>query len=88
MPHAAWVVRTCAIALFLVGFFIPWWPMIFFAPLLAAFYGYWLLALMLAVCADLVFGAPIGFLHSLIFPCTILVLLIVILQSIAVRHLR
>ncbi len=88
MRSNKWAVRLCALVLFILGFFLSWWPMIFFAPFVAMFYGNWLLALVLAWCADLLFGSPVGFFHSLVFPCTIAVLLSIAARSVIIRHLR
>lgn len=88
MRASRWALRVGVAVLFILGFFISWWPLMFFAPLVAMFYGHWLLALVLAWCADLIFGTPTGLFHSLIFPCTIAVLLCIVARSLIIRHLR
>lgn len=80
--------RVSVCVIFILGLVLSWWPLVCVAPFIAVFYGYWLLALVLAWCADLIFGTPVGFFHSLIFPCTIAVLLSIIARSMSIRHLR
>ncbi|MBY0473399.1 hypothetical protein K2Q00_03955 [Patescibacteria group bacterium] len=88
MHTNTWAVRIGVCTLFMFGFFLPWWPFMFLAPCIALLYGYWVLALFLALCADLVFGAPVGLLHSLIFPCTVAILFSSVVRSVIIRHLR
>ncbi|OGC88560.1 hypothetical protein A2419_02740 [Candidatus Adlerbacteria bacterium RIFOXYC1_FULL_48_26] len=88
MRANAWVIRIGVPVLFIIGFFLPWWPLMFVAPFIAAFYGYWLPALLLAWCADLIFGTPVGLFHSLVFPCTVAVVLSIVARSVIIRHLR
>jgi len=82
------VVRFCATALFLLGMLFSWWPLVFLSPFVAMFYGYWVLALTLAWCADLLFGAPVGAFHLLVFPCTALIILSILARNVIIRHLR
>lgn len=84
----SWVIRIGVPVLFIIGLFLPWWPLMVLAPFLAMFYGYWLLAVLLALCADLVFGIPVGLFHSFVFPCTIAIALSVIARNVIIRHLR
>ncbi len=80
--------RVSVCAIFIFGLFISWWPLVFIAPFIALVYGYWLLALVLAWCADLIFGTPVGFFHSFVFPCTMAVLISIVARSVIIRHLR
>jgi hypothetical protein len=88
MCNSKWLIRLSAIILFVIGFYVPWWPLMFFAPFLAVYFGYWILALVLAVCTDLLFGVPVGMLHAFIFPCTIAILACIVVRSLLIRHLR
>jgi hypothetical protein len=87
MHNSKWLIRLAAVILFVIGFF-TWWPLMFFAPFLAVYFGYWLLALVLASLVDLMFGVPVGMLHWLVFPCVILILLCIAVRNTLIRHLR
>ncbi len=88
MHNSKWPIRLGAIILFIIGFCISWWPLMFFAPFVAMYFGSWLLAVVLACLADLLFGVPVGMLHWLVYPCTVLVLLCIAARTVLIRHLR
>lgn len=83
-----WILPIGAVASSVLGFALLWWPLMFFAPVVAALYGYWFVGLVLAVLADLLLGVPVGIFHTLLFPCTIVTLICIAGRSVMVRHIR
>lgn len=88
MRAKKWVIRSVVPAIFILGFSLGWWPLVVLAPFIAMLYGHWLLALVLAWCADLIFGMPTGLFRFLVFPCTIAILAGIFARSVIIRHLR
>lgn len=83
-----WLIRLCSLALAALGFLFSAWALIALGVILAAVYGRFVLAVALALFADLLFGMPQGFFHALVFPFTALALCIVAARALSIRHLR
>ena len=81
-------ILVLSILLCVLGLVVGWWPLSLLGVLLAAFGGRWIVALLFAFLLDCIFGAPLTFLHALVFPFTFLTLCIVIVRALTIRHLR
>lgn len=77
-----------ALALFILGFLIPWWPLTLLGLILLAMGGRWVPAFLCAFFLDVVYGVPPGHLHILPFPFTFLVCVMLIVQLLLVRYVR
>jgi hypothetical protein len=55
-----------------IGFLLPFWPLSALCVLMLALGGRWFVALLLGLVLDLAWGAPVGLLHALMFPFTLL----------------
>jgi len=75
------------ILLVLAGFLIPFWSLAALAVVAAAFLGEIVMALILGLLLDLVYGAPTGTFSFLLFPFTLLALLCVVGERTGVRML-
>ena len=75
------------VVLALGGFFIPWWPLGVIAIILAALRGLGAFALIVGMIMDLSFGAPLGALHYLYFPFTLLAGLAVAAHLIGIQFI-
>lgn len=82
------LIVAVAVLFFAAGLIFGWWPLSFFGALLAAVLGRWIIALVLAFSLDSLFGTPTGFLHSLVFPFTLLTVVLVVVRAFSIRHLR
>ena len=65
-----------AIAFVLVagGFLVSFWPLSVLGILFVAGMGRWVSAILLGLLLDIAYGAPIGFIHFIYFPFTLLAL--------------
>jgi len=75
---------VCVVA----GFVFSWWPLAVLGVIIAALYGKWSLALTLGLLLDLLYGAPLGMTHWLLFPFTLLVLMSLAVRAFLVSYLR
>lgn len=60
------------LALFVLGFLIPWWPLCLVSLLIAAGTGRFVIAVCMGLILDIAYGAPPGYLHALQFPFALL----------------
>jgi len=68
---------------------VPYWPLSVVAILLAALGGEWPLAVVLGMLFDVLYGRPPGgFLHTLVFPFTILAVVLSVMRPLIKRYLR
>ncbi len=67
------VIALCAVA----GFAVPCWQLAILAVLAAAISGRYALAVCLGLLLDIAYGVPVGVLHALLFPFTLLALITV-----------
>ena len=65
------MVSLLAVGLALLGLLLPFWGFVCIALIIAVVAGNWPLALTLGVCADILYGHPVGMLHVLAIPFTL-----------------
>jgi hypothetical protein len=75
-----WWMLALSLMLAAAGLLLPFWPLSFLGMLLAALLGRWILAIILGLVLDSIYGAPIGSLHVLYFPFTLAALVAVVLR--------
>jgi hypothetical protein len=70
------------------GILFGWWLLAYAGVLLAAVCGRFVLALLLAMVLDLMYGAPTGMFQYIAFPFVVFTLIVVLVQAFLVRHIR
>jgi hypothetical protein len=88
MRTSEWLIMALSVALLASGIMLQAWLALCAAALLLAVSGRWFVALVLACALDVLFGPPVGSLHALHFPFVLCVLVIVLVQAYAIRHIR
>ena len=68
--------------------FLFFWPLSIAGILLAALTGRWVTAILLGFLIDIAYGTPVGILHFLFFPFTLLALLGTLARHIKFRYFR
>jgi hypothetical protein len=82
------LIYTGTAILFTSGLLFGWWLPMVAAVMVLAVCGRFIWALVLALLLDLYFGTPVGMLHVLLLPVTVVTLAVVVCRSYLVRHLR
>jgi hypothetical protein len=65
-----------SLAALVLGLFFAFWPLALFGLLLAAATGQYAVAVLIGLCMDVLYGAPVGPLHFISVPFTIVALLL------------
>lgn len=78
---------AASFALVALGFLF-FWPLSIVGILLAALAGRWVTALLLGLLIDIAYGTPVGRLHFLLFPFTLLALLGILTRQLKFRLVR
>jgi hypothetical protein len=73
---------------FILGFLISFWPFTLLGIGLAVWRGNWILALMFALAADLLYGVPVGLLHIVGFPFTVAALIGIVTRAALSSQMR
>jgi hypothetical protein len=81
-----WIIAS-SFAIAALGFLIPFWPLSALGILIAGLSGRWWLALIMGILFDAAYGAPVGRLHYLYVPFTLLALLSILIRIIAQKYL-
>ena len=71
-----------------LGFLLSFWPLSVAGILLAALMGRWVTAILLGLLKDIAYGTPVGVLHFLFFPFTLLALLGIVARQLKLRYFR
>ena len=74
--------------LVVASFFFAFWPLALLGVVVAALFGGWALPVLLALLLDLLWGVPVGALHALYVPCTLLALFLLMCKAILLNRLR
>lgn len=77
-----------ALALFFAGFLWSLWPLTALGIALGVAVGSWAEATTFALAADLLWGAPLGGMHAIAFPTTLIVLLCLAARALLMRFVR
>lgn len=72
MTLASRYIYALSFAIAAIGFLMPLWPLCILGILIAALSGRYFFAMLVAILLDLGFGPPVGLLHYLYMPFTIL----------------
>ena len=68
------------------GFLLQFWPLEVVGILLLSLSGHWIYGVIIAFLLDIAYGVPVGPLHMLLLPFTILALLSAVLQHYGKRY--
>jgi hypothetical protein len=68
------------------GFLLPFWPLCIVGVLIAALSGRFIFAIFMGLLLDVAWGAPVGILHYIYFPFTILALVGALLQRLSGKY--
>ncbi len=69
------------------GFLLSWWPLAIAGVIIAALLGSYIFALFVGLLLDLAYGAPLGLMHYLFFPCTLTAALSIAARVVGMRYL-
>jgi hypothetical protein len=72
MYRSKLIYSVAAIILFAAGFLFSFWPLCLLGLLLAAFTGQYVTAVLIGLLLDALYGAPVGRLHMVPVPFTLL----------------
>jgi hypothetical protein len=79
---------AAAFVLVALGFLVGFWPLSVAGILLAALMGRWAAAVLLGLLLDIAYGTPVGRLHFLYLPFTLLALLGVLARQLKLHYFR
>ena len=88
MKEASVIFILLEIFLFVLAFIISLWPLVVCGIALAAWRGNWLVALCLAILADVLYGPPMSVLHGIAVPFTLGTLTLIVLWILLQRQMR
>jgi cell shape-determining protein MreD len=74
MTRTSRVLYALSFIIAAAGFLLPLWPLCVVGILIAALSGRWIFAFVLGLLIDVAWGVPVGILHFLYFPFTLLAL--------------
>ncbi|HVZ75895.1 MAG TPA: hypothetical protein VG934_01330 [Candidatus Paceibacterota bacterium] len=86
MRKNSYAIIAIAFLIAAAGFLIPFWPLTVLGIAVMALLGYPLWAITLGLLLDLAYGAPIGTLHILVFPFTIVALASIVVREVGKRY--
>ncbi len=70
------------------SFLFSWWPLAAIGIIFAVIVGRWPLAIILGLMLDIIYGAPLGMMHILVFPFTIFAILGALVRTFLASYLR
>ena len=83
--NTRWLLAVCFV-LAGAGFLLPLWPLSVVGILIAGLSGHSIFALCVGLLLDIAYGAPMGTLHILILPFTIVSLLSILARHFGLRY--
>jgi len=82
------MVSLLAVMLALLGLLLPFWGFVAIGIAVAMTRGNWGLALVLAAVADIIFGHPVGLLHFMVIPFTLVTVVALFGRHFLTKHMR
>jgi hypothetical protein len=73
-------------ALAAIGFLLPLWPLSALAVVLMSAWGRWLFAISVGLLLDLAWGAPVGLVHYVYFPFTLLAVVTALVRAWSAKY--